>query len=87
MFKQKFLFLILKCLKKMYTLKYILLGYEPAGLTVHPPPQMIEGGFIFLYGCLVSQKFFPQRKSGFCRRYSPWNAQPLKPNFNKAFFI
>ena len=22
-------------------------GYEPAGLTVHPPPRMIEGGFIF----------------------------------------
>ena len=27
----------------------IILGYEPAGLTVHPPPppRIIEGGFIF----------------------------------------
>ena len=52
------------------------IGYEPAGLTVHPPPpkKIIEGGFIFSYGCLVSPKFFPQRKSGFCRRYSHWNA-------------
>ena len=24
-----------------------VLGYEPAGLTVHPPPKMIEGGLIF----------------------------------------
>ena len=24
-----------------------VLGYEPAGLTVHPPPRMIEGGFNF----------------------------------------
>ena len=77
----------------LYDLSYI--GYEPAGLTVHPPPpKMIEGGFIFSYGCLVSPKFFPQRKSGFCRRYSPWNApkrdftsQPLKPNFNKVDII
>ena len=23
------------------------LGYEPAGLTMHPPPKTIEGGFIF----------------------------------------
>ena len=23
------------------------IGYEPAGLTVHPPPRIIEGGFIF----------------------------------------
>ena len=53
---------------------YLLIGYEPADLTVHPPPRMIEGGFIFLYGCLVSPKFFPPKKSGFCRRYSHWNA-------------
>ena len=25
----------------------VFIGYEPAGLTVHPPPKMIEGGFIF----------------------------------------
>ena len=24
-----------------------VLGYEPADLTVHPPPQTIKGGFIF----------------------------------------
>ena len=24
-----------------------LLGYEPADLTVHPPPRTAEGGFIF----------------------------------------
>ena len=23
------------------------LGYEPAGITVHPPPRTIEGEFIF----------------------------------------
>ena len=23
------------------------IGYEPADLTVHPPPKTIEGGFIF----------------------------------------
>ena len=33
-----------KCLEKQSW----ILGYEPAGLTVHPPPpRMIEGGFIF----------------------------------------
>ena len=25
----------------------IILGYEPADLTMHPPPKTIEGGFIF----------------------------------------
>ena len=48
------------------------IGYEAAGLTVHPPPRMIEGGFIFFVW--VSPKLFPQEKSGFCRRYSHWNA-------------
>ena len=28
----------------MYPLQ---IGYEPAGLTVHPPPRMLEGGLIF----------------------------------------
>ena len=23
------------------------IGYEPADLTVHPPPKTVEGGFIF----------------------------------------
>ena len=31
-----------------------LLGYEPADLTVHPPPpRTAEGGFIFLHRCVV----------------------------------
>ena len=25
----------------------IVIGYEPAGPTMHPPPKTIEGGFIF----------------------------------------
>ena len=33
---------------KNLKIAYNNIGYEPAGLTVHPPPQkMIEGGFIF----------------------------------------
>ena len=43
----------------------LLIGYEPAGLTVHPPPRMIEDGFFFSYGCLVSPKFFPKKKVDF----------------------
>ena len=35
-----------------------ILGYEPAGLTVHPPPRMIEGGFIFLAWVSSATKFF-----------------------------
>ena len=30
-----------------------------------PPPKMIEGGFIFSYGCLVPPKFFPKKKVDF----------------------
>ena len=30
-----------------------------------PPPRMIEGGFIFSYGCLVPPKFFPPKKVDF----------------------
>ena len=46
------------------------IGYEPADPTVHPPPQKrsMVGSF-FSHWCLVPHKFFPQRKSGFCRRY------------------
>ena len=47
-----------------------LLGYEPADLTVHPPPKRSRVGSFFSHRCLVPPKFFPQRKSGFCRRYS-----------------
>ena len=56
---------------RSYNIAIMLIGYEPAGLTVHPPPppRIIEGGFIFPYGCLVPPKFFPQKKSGFCWRY------------------
>ena len=35
-----------------------IVSYEPAGLTVHPSPRMIEGGFIFSHRCLVPPKFF-----------------------------
>ena len=49
--------------------KYI--GYEPADITVHPPPpKRSRVGSFFSHRCLVPPKFFPQRKSGFCRRYS-----------------
>ena len=51
-----------------------LIGYEPAGLTVHPPPRMIEGGFIFFEWVSSVTKIFSSKKSGFCRRYSHWNA-------------
>ena len=61
----------------MYILVYIhviellltVLGYEPAGLTMHPPPKRSRVGSLFSHRCLVLPKFFPQRKSGFCRRY------------------
>ena len=47
------------------------IGYEPADLTVHPPPKKRSRvGSFFTHRCLVSPKFFPQRKSGFCMRYS-----------------
>ena len=39
------------------------IGYEPAGLTVHPPPQNDRGWVhFFSYGCLVPPKFFPKKK-------------------------
>ena len=28
-------------------IQHNIIGYEPADLTVHPPPKTIEGGFIF----------------------------------------
>ena len=34
------------------------IGYEPAGLTVHPPPRMIEGGFIFFVWVSSATKIF-----------------------------
>ena len=41
------------------------IGYEPAGLTVHPPPERSRVGSFFLYGCLVPPTFFPQKKVDF----------------------
>ena len=38
------------------------IGYEPAGLTVHPPPKMIEGGFIFFAWVSSAPKIFSSRK-------------------------
>ena len=36
-----------------------LIGYEPAGLTVHrPPPKIIEGGFIFFVWVSSVTKIF-----------------------------
>ena len=39
------------------------LGYEPAGLTLHPPPpKWSRVGSFFSYGCLVPPKIFPKKK-------------------------
>ena len=57
----------------LYTAQFVhvqVVGYEPADLTVHPPPKRSRVGSFFSHRCLVPPKFFPQRKSGFCRRYS-----------------
>ena len=40
-------------------------GYEPAGLTVHPPPRMIESGFIFFVWVSSVIKIFSQKKVDF----------------------
>ena len=48
-----------------------ILGYEPADLTCTPPTsKRSRVGLFFSHRCLVAPKFFPQRKNGFCRRYS-----------------
>ena len=36
----------------------LYLGYEPADLTVHPPPIMIEGGLIFFVWVSSATKIF-----------------------------
>ena len=41
-----------------------VIGYEPAGLTVHPPPRMIEGGFIFFAWVSSATKIFFLKKRG-----------------------
>ena len=39
-----------------------LIGYEPAGLTVHPPPlKMSEGGFIFFVWVSSATKIFSSK--------------------------
>ena len=49
---------------RLYGINYELcvvfspIGYEPAGLTVHPPPRMIEGGFIFFVWVSSVTKIF-----------------------------
>ena len=50
-----------------------ILGYEPAGLTVHPPQNDRGWVHFFRMGSSVT-KIFSSKKSGFCRRYSHWNA-------------
>ena len=47
------------------TCSIVLIGYEPAGLTVHLPPRMIESGSFFSYGCLAPPKIFSQKKGDF----------------------
>ena len=42
---------------------YFVIGYEPTGLTVHPPPRMIEGGFIFFVWVSSATKIFSSKKS------------------------
>ena len=42
-----------------------MLGYEPACLTVHPPPKMIEGGFIFFVWVSSVTKIFSSKKVDF----------------------
>ena len=72
----------------------MLLGYEPAGLTVHPLPRMIEGGFIcFAWVSIMPPKFFPKKvdfvvdiRIGTHQNVVlPLNH--LKPNFNKVVII
>ena len=45
----------------MLQLTLILLGYEPAGLTMQPP-RMIEGGFIFFAWVSSATNFFSSKK-------------------------
>ena len=45
-----------------------MLGYDPANLTVHPPPfpkKTMKSGFIFSHRCLVSPKIFPKENVDF----------------------
>ena len=49
----------------------LLLGYEPADLTVHPPlPELLRVGSCFSYRCLVFPEKCPQMKACALRSYS-----------------
>ena len=54
---------IVKKNKKYVKWKSTPIGYEPAGLTVHPPPpRMIVGGFIFFVWVSSTIKIFSSKK-------------------------
>ena len=64
--------LVVLCLVSL-TIKFLyqVLGYEPADLTVHPPPPRTAArGFFFSYRCLVFPKKCPQRKACAFQNYS-----------------
>ena len=63
---------MLSVLLKIYInrLPVQLIGYEPADLTVHPPPpELPRVGSFFSYKCLVFPKKCPQRKACAFRNY------------------
>ena len=48
----------------------VILGYEPADRTVHPPPpELPRVGSFFSYRCLVFPKKCPQKKACAFRNY------------------
>ena len=54
----------------LYTICAYTIGYEPADLTVHPPPPKLSRvGSFFSYKCLVFPKKCPQRKACTFLRY------------------
>ena len=54
-----------------FVLQHTHIGYEPADLTVHPPPpELPRVGSFFSYRCLVFPKKCPQRKACAFRSYS-----------------
>ena len=81
------IFCLVKIHHDLFIYSVCLLDYEPATLTVQPPPpRTAEGGFIFLYMCLVFPKKCPQKKSSIFRSYSGektqkrvFSAHSLKP--------
>ena len=58
-------------LLKSYATTETIIGYEPAYLTVHHPPELPRVGSFFLYKCLrlVLPKKCPQRKACAFRNY------------------